>query len=401
MLQVGIVDEDTNHARFKHVKVIDLANHVTFSKLDGQLVTRQGQHHDLFWDAVDSRPPWRIEVFTTDGASEVMFSFHHSLLDGTSGRLFHEKLLAQLNSPSEPDDSPELHVSPTPLPAPQEEDVNFTISPLYMVRTLWNELGPGKFFASKPTFWSSRKVDFALPYITRIIPVDITASTVTKLLEACRAHSTSITALVHALALASCAKRLAAAEAPSFSATTPISLRPFLRSDANEAHKQMLRVLVTGSDQACSAAEVSRFRDDKNSQDALIWDAAKRLKGELNRRVEILPGNDIAGLMKFVSDWFGFWRKLDGKPRKASWEVSNIGVLRPTDGGYSISRIFFTNGAMVAGAAFSLGVASVAGGQMTIGISWQEGNVNEALMTAVAEDLNGYVDSFVKSGKFA
>ncbi|KAG5999164.1 hypothetical protein E4U21_007375, partial [Claviceps maximensis] len=91
MLRVGILDEDTNEARFCHVPRVHLPQHVSFTTLpeawgwddddeadsDGEEEDTQGRrerqydeavaavharHHDRRFEHVASRPAWRIEV---------------------------------------------------------------------------------------------------------------------------------------------------------------------------------------------------------------------------------------------------------------------------------------------------------------------------------------------------
>lgn len=438
MLHVGILDEHTNKASFCHVRHVDLSHHVSFSTLpcetmdqyDDHIALQQSRHHNQRFPDVASRPPWRIEVVEPSvpdheylsGMQDIIFSYHHAILDGISGRIFHEKLLVQLNT--------ELHdktvsttlepPSPTStlldmpqiihLPAPQAQ-IPFQVSPSYFVKTLWNEFAPAMLRAEKPTPWHSKPIDLSLPYVTITKPVDVPGPALSKLIQACRHHKTTITAIFHALILASLTTRLSPAEASCFAAATPISLRPFLPAQSTTQLKEMLAVLVTGNIYDFTPPTVSHLRHaSPESLTPTIWALAHQVKTDLSLRTSTLPKDDASGLLKYVTDWFDFFRKKDGKPRLESWVVSNIGVFkddnqtRDTDNGtaprFTVSRVYFTNGAMVTGPPLGLGIGSVVGGALTLALSWQEGVVSDELMGGLAEDLQKYMVCFDKTGSF-
>jgi hypothetical protein len=102
VLRVGIFGDDSNHARFSHVTEIDLHDHVAFKTLECETGTQYEsllaeRHHDQLWQQdVESPSPWRVAVLQPSSNLEevafqvVIFAFHHSLMDGLSGRRFHE-----------------------------------------------------------------------------------------------------------------------------------------------------------------------------------------------------------------------------------------------------------------------------------------------------------------------
>ncbi|OAA35296.1 Alcohol acetyltransferase [Metarhizium rileyi] len=427
MLRVGIRGQDTNEAAYCHVKAMDLARHASFKTLDAcacetmdqynqQIALLQGWHHSQTWPNLDDIPPWCIVVVqpgTATGQDElstvqdILFSFHHALLDGISGKLFHESLLRELNhqlhqEAANATSSRHLQLPDAPkLPEAQDHVITFTNSTSYLIRTLWNELGPSMLHASKPIPWHSKAIDFAMAYVTLTKAVDVPGPVVTKLLQACRDHHTTITGLFHALTLASLAARLPADKAPSFAATTPIGLRPFLGPSADPELKPLLRVLVTSYNHEFPPALVAQLRASSNA-DETTWRIAQRVKDELKARMATMPNDDINGLMKYNSDWFGFFKKKDGQPRPDSWEVSNIGVFPPSpDPGFAVSRVYFTNGAMVTGSPLALGLGSVAGGPLSVSISWQKDVVEQDLVDGLAGDLAQFVTRFGETGRFA
>ncbi|KAG5965164.1 hypothetical protein E4U57_004409 [Claviceps arundinis] len=490
MLHVGILDQHTNAARFCHIPHLDLTHHVSFSTLhcnseqeyDEAISALHAQHHDQRFLDVAQRPAWRIEVVEAQGdaaqafsregirAQDVVFAYHHALLDGTSGRMFHEDLLRQLNRLlCEHDEAAEhndlsaaaalrsIPLPPAGLPALQAL-IPASLSPIFVVTSLWTELAPAMLCSRPPPPWHAALIDLARPYVTRTIPVSVPRGLLDRLLTACRSHGTSLTGLVHVLTLVSLTARLPAREAMLFCAATPISLRPYLPRDLHL--EDMLSVLVTTHLYDFAAPEITLLRSQlgalpssssSKALTSLMWSLAHDLKTHLTTRTSTLPRNDLTALLRFVPDWFAYFRKKDGQPRRESWELSNIGVLDLSSGSgfgtgadtgsvsspqqkqqeqdddaaspspqqhappsprhqdnsathnapaLTISRAYFTNGAMPVGPPFGLGLASVPGGPLTIGLSWQEGVVPASLMRGLADDLEGYVRCFDETGFF-
>ncbi|KAG6167033.1 hypothetical protein E4U51_003137 [Claviceps purpurea] len=498
MLHVGILDQHTNAARFCHIPHVDLAHHVSFSTLhcnseqeyDEAISALHAQHHDQRFVDVARRPAWRIEVVEAQGeaaqafsraglrAQDVVFAYHHALLDGTSGRMFHEDLLRQLNQlvcerEAEHNDLPaaaalrSIPLPPAGLPALQAL-IPASLSPIFAVKSLWTELAPAMLCSRPPPPWHAAPIDLSRPYVTRTIPVSVPRGLLDRLLAACRSHGTSLTGLVHVLTLVSLTARLPAQDAVLFCAATPISLRPYLPRDLHL--ENMLSVLVTthfydfaapeiallrsqlGASSSSSSSSSSSLSLSPKALTSLVWSLAHDMKAHLTTRTSTLPNNDLTSLLRFVPDWFAYLRKKDGQPRRESWELSNIGVLDPGSSSgfgtgtgtgsvsspqkqqqkqdadaaspspqqhtppsprhqensatpstplFTISRAYFTNGAMPVGPPFGLGLASVSRGPLTIGLSWQEGVVPASLMRGLADDLEEYVRCFEETGFFS
>ncbi|KAH6610021.1 alcohol acetyltransferase [Trichoderma cornu-damae] len=428
MLRVGIAGEDTNDAHFTHVPQIDLRNHVSVVEVpcrsvreyeDG-VARRQGWEHDQMYEDLDVRPPWRVAILRPGsddenvlarlrGHEDVLFAFHHSLMDGTSGRRFHELLLSALalqrkeQLPAEPACVLSFPEPPASIPEPQEAVVDFSLSVRFMVGVLWDQFGPSFLKAPKQPVWNAIPIDFSLPYRTRVRPVDIPPEALSALLAACRSRSVTVTTLLQSLVLASLSSRLAsAAEAPAFAGVTSISLRPFTTpSSMDPAYESSLRVLVAAYTHQFSPEAVSALRAPGADTTALIWENARRVKGELAAKLATMPRDDIMAVLKFIGDWFAFWRGRDGKQRADSWEISNIGVLKNPDGAdVKATRLLFTNGAMAAGPPIGINVASVAGSHLTLGLSWQDAVVQDELINHLADDLSAYAAKFHETGNF-
>ncbi|RFU76243.1 alcohol acetyltransferase [Trichoderma arundinaceum] len=435
MLRVGITGDDTNDAHFTHIPQIDLRNHVSViavpcqsvQEYEAKVAEHQGWEHNQLFKELTVRPPWRITILRPSSDNEdvlsqlndqedVFFAFHHALMDGTSGRKFHEMLLStpafqgKEELPAEPAPVLSFPEPPSSIPEAQDDVVNFTLSVRYTLGVLWDEFGPSFLKAPKQPIWSAIPIDLSLPYNTRVKTVDISPESLSTVLAACRSHSVTLTALLHSFALASLSARLPSpTEAPAFAAATPISLRPFTTASAmNPDYVSSLRCLVAACTHHFSPEAVSALRAPGADTTALIWENAGRVKAELAAKLATMPKDDIMAMLKYISDWFDFWRGRDGKKRSDSWEISNIGVLNnpASDGNGNgngadvprATRLLFTNGAMAAGPPLSINVASVAGSKLTLGLSWPDAVVEDELMDHLAQDLSAYIAKFHETG---
>ncbi|KAK7429377.1 Alcohol acetyltransferase [Neonectria magnoliae] len=416
MLRVGILGEDTDSAHFSHVLEVDLWKHLetwTIPAGAGYDAGISGVHawcHDQLWPDIATRPPWKVIVAkpetNTPGEEpfeDVVFAFHHSLMDGTSAKRFQEQFVAALNDvSSDSDPSPVLQFPDPPvLPEAQEDVIPYTNSTLFMGRLVWNEYAPAFLKAAKPAIWSGAPIDFALPHCARVRAVDISAAAVASMVAQSRSHSASVTSLIQALCLASMARRIPAEDAPAFTASTPFNMRPYMSATANPAVRDSFRVCISETAHEYPAAAVDALRRPDADLDALIWHHAKQVKDELRTRAGTLPADDPINLLRFISDWSSHWSKKNGQPRDGSWEISSLGAMRnDSPGRHRISRVLFTNSIMVTGQPFSVSVASAPSGALTAGISWNVGVVSDEVMEGLAEDLLAYTTRLHETGSF-
>ncbi|KAJ6785606.1 hypothetical protein PWT90_00478 [Aphanocladium album] len=406
MLRVGITGEEGSKARYVHLPTMDLRDHAVVEAvhcanedaLNEEVSRVQAKTHDQLWEHTESKSPWRLTIVRDADmdCEDVILSYHHSLFDGTSGREFHESLLRALQSAAD-DGEPILTFPDAPvLPEPQEEAIKFTLGPLYVASMLWGQFGPTMLKPAPQEVWGGHKVSFSLPYITRIRAVDILPSQTKLLLTACRQQKTTITGLFHALAFAYFTQALSADAVPGFSCASSMSCRSHLRADIDASLRRSLRVLTTTMSHDLSLSDVARMRAAQTSNsDALtscIWTYAARIRGELAERSKTLPHNNVAGVMKHISDWHQFHTSRDGKPRASSWEVSNIGVLDGVQEKVRVSRVMFSNSAIVTGAAVCLNAASAPDGHLNVAISWQE-----AVAEGLGKALKEMVDKFCET----
>lgn len=408
MLRVGITGEATNSAQFTHLRRINLHDHVftlavqcaSEAALNYEVARIQAQQHNARWEDTATKSPWKVTVIRDEerDCADVVFAFHHSLLDGTSGRKFHEHFLAALETATDDGEYVLDFPEPPVLPAPQEETVPFTLGPLYIALTLWSEFAPTILKPARQAVWAGGSVSFALPYVTRIRSVDIPPGQTKTLLAACRQHKTTLTGLLHALAFAYFTSILPD-DIPGFNAATPMGLHKHARDDIDT-----LRVLICTMNHAFSFASIASMRaalPSPNTLTSTIWATARQIREELATRSANLTHNNVMAMMRHVSDWTRFHTSRDGQPRSNSWECSNVGILAAKDTSVKVSRVLFSNGAMVTGAAVGMNVASAPDGHLTIGLSWQEGIVGDDVVEGLGRALEDMIAAFCENNVWA
>ncbi|KAJ3490406.1 hypothetical protein NLG97_g5792 [Lecanicillium saksenae] len=427
MLRVGIANEGSADPEFIALRtinlqqVIDWRNH-TAPYDDKVLIKSLEKDHDQLWSHVDSQPPWKIIVNQPPASQQsagscfvdISFAFHHAIGDAESALIFHRDLVQALNDDASHstlamDKKDVLSIkSAADLPGPLEEVVPLKTSWIYVLCVLafmmWSKIAPAWLKADPAKGpWGGKQITFE-PFETRLSILNIPNSTLSSTLKKCREKGTTLTPLLHALVLRSLSSRLHDNEANSFRASTPISLRYLTNTGFDR--RNTMHCLVTSHEFHYKQHMVSSLRAaSQDDADASIWSAATSLGQSLRSKVSSLPKNDQMGLLGFVSDWQQFWANKLGAYRNDSWSCSNVGSLKAADSGaqaeggtWVVDRLVFTQGALPAGPTFQVNVVGVENKGITITFSSQGGIVDEALIQAVASDIEASLAGFASSG---
>ncbi|KAK3723752.1 Alcohol acetyltransferase [Vermiconidia calcicola] len=421
-LRVGIKDEDSKTPKFVQLEHLDLPYHLEWAEesahheqADQEVLLRKlaDRHSNAFAD-LEQRPPWRLTCVRSYSPSvagpdtgvctvDAIFAVHHAIADGLSTAVFHSHLLEVLNkrlsstassSSTSPDDGTIAFPDELDLPPPVDTILSFKLSWSFFLSTLWNEFGPAWLSGAAPSPpWTGRPITQE-PSRVALRALQIPALVLSGVLAACRAHSVSLTPLLHAVILSSLAKRIPENEAQSFIAQTPINLRPSLKIMNAE---KLMGTHITGENHLFDKATLGLFRsqaDDVGDAEEYIWSTAAAVKAQLQRRLKTIPQDDQLGLLPYVSDWRQRWLKTLGRPRSVTWEISNIGSMpsnSETAGHWHITQAMLTQSANVAGPAFNVNVAGVRERGVTITLSWQESIVEIEIMEGLATDLGEWL----------
>lgn len=435
-LQVGITGENSKDPAFVRLDRLDLRNHVFWTSFDNSirletLYTEILQTQlDTRYDHLATQPGWRVVILHKIGAEsmEVLYVWNHAHHDGTSGKIFHQNLLRNLNEIFLRNTEPVLEVSadseswlldlPDPssrLPPNPEILTPWPMSPVFLLKCLWRELKPTWIFGPGPTHatWAPIR---ASPFATRFRNFTVDNDTVTKVVGVCRLHHTTLTGLIQALVLVSLTSALE--DMKGFASITPYDLRHVLPSNTPQypwlQPKESMCNYVSNVYHEFGSKLVESIRSKMPSQakkaelsaDAteIIWSVAAGVRREIKERLDSGIRNDWIAIMKFVSDWRDQQQSEAAKPRFPSWLVTNLGVLDGGSGnvhgqqeGWSLRRAELVLSAEVPSAAFSVSIMTVKGEEMCITCSWQDCVVDPGLGERLMGDLERWLNEIASS----
>ncbi|RFU33023.1 hypothetical protein B7463_g3320, partial [Scytalidium lignicola] len=452
----GILGEDTKSPAFARLDEIDVRKRIEYEKIqaitpkeyDGALMNLLAKQHSQLWPEIERLPPWKIVIFQPAKAVldegkkvlDVAFFYHHGIGDGMSGVAFHLSFLPALNAvTNDLQNSISTHNPIVTIPEsltllPSVEDhISFTTSYAYLISKMWDAFRPSWLFPDRrPAPWTGGKVTFEgiESYKVHARLLTIPAPLLSPILNQCRKHHTTLTCLIHALTLASLAALLPSPQA--IKTAIPYSLRPWSKTPRTEITVQVCNHPSHYEEETISALRKASTNPNPNSTsnsssspnstpsndlDSQIWTIASTLKSNLSADLATIPKDNLIGVLSYVSDWHKFYSAEVGLPRKSTFEVSNVGVLKPLTSfpapfsasaaasspaegeltgkneesndnpAWTISRDIFTQCASVTGEALNLAVASVIDGPLAIGITWQDGVLDEELVQDVMKRL--------------
>ncbi|KAH6722599.1 hypothetical protein BKA61DRAFT_702119 [Leptodontidium sp. MPI-SDFR-AT-0119] len=358
----GIINEDTNDAAFIRLDSISLSKCIRYhipkpsQSEDEAIVEALEFQHGELWLDLGTQPPWKIIVVPTRKFPETKGTVPRSIT----------------------------------LTLPLEKAVLFKISWMFFLMILWDNFKPKWLFPAPTESWTGGAVcseDLVTKYKTNVKLFEISAEDVSGILTVCKAENATLTGLLHGLIIASLAKRIPSAE--KFTSATPYSLRHLTGLSPTEemgVHVGSLKIQhPTGT--------ISNLRSSNNQSDTMsrIWEIARTFRSAMRDELAGLPNDNLLGMIPYISDLRKMFVGMMGKRRSTTYEISNVGSLKvgaEGEGGkWRIQRDVFSQSASVTGAAMYFNVASVAGGPLTIAITWLEGVVDGEVVGGVKEDL--------------
>lgn len=431
-MQVGITGEDSKSPAFVRLEKLDLRNHADWREIAGSnqietayLESMQTQL-DSRYKHLSTQPGWRVVVLHEPGAESmrVLYVWNHVHHDGMSAKIFHQQLLRHLNeslkksdelTPPKDPESPARWVVELPdcsekLPPNPELLSSWPMTPAFLLRILWRELKPPSLFPPGNTHATWAPIQ-ASPYATRFHTFTVDCKVVSKLVNTCRSHRTTLTGLIHALVLVSLTYLLG--DMKGFASRTPFDLRHVLPSHTPKypwlQPKESMCNYVSVVEHEFDNKVVAEIRSKMTDQAAdvklsagvmeVVWSVSARVRREIEDRLELGEKNDLIGVMKFVSDWRTQQRADAKKARQMSWLVTNLGVIdggateaQEQEEGWSLRRAELVLSAEVPSAAISVSVMTVKEEKMCITCSWQECVVDPSLAEGLVADLERWLN---------
>jgi hypothetical protein len=402
--------------------------------LTGSNVDFQKQFQNSLYQQLDTKftdyrttPGWKIKILRQEDTDEVevLFVFNHTNMDGSGAKIFHADLLqCLLEDPQTPEyELLENHILIFPentiatLSPPPENLMQFPVDTSAMLNFLEEELEtPVDKYPRRPTqaHWAPIK---ATPFKTQFRSISVPNSLLSELLNACRHQQTTFTGLLHALVLITLSPLIEPSMAPAFAFLTAMDLRRFLPSQ-HPAYSwfkpaRAMSNYVTILNHIVDEDFVAQIRS-KSSPDAsgdsnlgaladLMWSAARRVRRDIETKLEQGTNNDMIGFSQAVGDWQAQLSEMARRPRLTSWVITNLGVIdgspkvsssplgtnqKPDpDSNWSITHSQFIMSANVVSSAIGISIAAVQGEDLVITCTWQDCVIDVALGEAFVTNL--------------
>ncbi|KAF1810617.1 hypothetical protein P152DRAFT_439569 [Eremomyces bilateralis CBS 781.70] len=324
------------------------------------------EHPPALWRAVVSSHPSSPTHVT------ISFIYHHSIGDGLSGLVIQRSLASSLTDPATLAISTPQPLAPSPpthaLSPPMESLLPLPLSLPFLLRALWSD-----WFPSRPKgIWTGMPA--TTPLAVRFRSFSFTPHETKSFAAACKTQQTSLTAGFQVVIAAALFEALPG-EWETLGCTVPVSLRRFVRGEEKARAEETMGVVV-------ASVNTAYTRSGTKSEDrAAFWAEARRSRDEVTKLVKKDGRDTNSGLLRYVSDVHEFFAGKVGKERGDSFEVSSLGVVR----GEGMGRAVFSQSATVTGPAVEVGIMTGGDGCLSVGVTWQEGVVDEEVVRKVVE----------------
>lgn len=443
MLQVGMKDVTSKAPSWIQLQSLDFTRHIKWVYIEEhddyeQAVqeTFRAKLDEKFPDLSIKQPGWWITVFRQGNTPmiEVLLAWNHAQFDGAGAKVFHEDVLEMLNAENGSyertgldGDILRLPQAPPSLPTPIERLKGLPVDPTYLARVFWEDIRPR--FLNRDASQAAWCPIRSSPYKTQHRAFFVDQASLLAVLALCRKKKTTITDLIHGLALIAFSSHLHKTGAPAFQSSTIIDHRrnlppappdaPWARSDRAVANYETHAFHKYGTKTVArirskQTADAGGGRDLSADLQRELWAASARSRQDIVRRLEAGLRNDLVGVFKNVTDWQKTMSDQARKKRQFSWLVTNIGVLQggisstgtsttatqsPTDAQskadevqkWSISRARFGLSAKIPAAAIEFSPVSVAGRGMCVSASWPDCAVDSMLGERIMADMERWL----------
>jgi hypothetical protein len=398
-LSITLGDIDTKTPHYKYLETIDLTDVVTFTQDQPPETQIASTHSQPLRGADGSLPLWRVSVNTlhTSGSTDTVrldvgFFFNHCLGDGFSGAAFHHSFLSALNK-SLPSEAAVVASPCSAVVCPPRQallpDFETAVSLPITVSGLLR-LGYDAIFPEKG-IWAGASIQCSgtQGVVTRLAVLRLGKERVDDLVALCRQEKTSVTALLTYVIAIVLAHELEEEHIQGLTAVIAVSMRRF----APAVTPRDMVAYTSGID--CTFRHDARPGKGKLPSCAgepFDWDEARRVKEELDAKTSSNK-NHLSAFLRLVPDLKAYLLAKVGKPRRGSFEVSNLGVVDMGDatGGVKCEGLLFSQAANVTGMPYVFSLATLKGGGMSIVLSWQDGILEEEAVGRVMEELDAWL----------
>lgn len=398
ILSTVILSADSEVPEYATLAALDLSNHIDI--IASQTDVPEHEHMvrvlngicDSTFSNVDKMPPWKVVVSPLSTAASpaemrllIVFAYYHSHGDGRSALAFHRTFLDGLSSGLIPDVTTSLTCDPptSMLLPPIEKSGNLYVSWSYLLGPLLSVYLPASISRAlgfrppaaeqQGTVWCGKPHTYngAEDFTTGLEMLRIDHQCITAVLQKCKANSTTFTGLLNHLIARALGE---IPEANAFASQIVVDLRQHLPSIGPDD----MACAVTAYFETVPRSTQRTLKDLSTDEMASVWEAARKTSQGLVKTASTLD-DQPTGLLQYLSNFRPWVLGQIGKPREASFEISNLVVFDPTSGkdaarqDWQVEQAVFAQPANVAGAAISFSLVTVKGGPLVLTASWQRG----------------------------
>ncbi|KAJ9614647.1 Alcohol acetyltransferase [Cladophialophora chaetospira] len=399
------VDEQTQSPHFIRLPKVDLDKCVTLTSRkhkfpwgtearDAELEELLSSQHSIPYEAPNSF--WRLCILSNTDHFAAAFFYHHALGDGRSGMAFHrtfQQALSRAITANNGSSVQALVPSPTTPLLPTIESLHpLPLTIWHIIKVLFKQ----KVWSWRDSgLWTGAKCAVPLGQ-TQVRNVAFPASATITFKNLCRDNGTTITAALQTLIAGVLFSHLPS-NYTSLNCSGALSMRQWLPPDAGITD-DVMGVWIQELSETYNRTSFPADANSKTDPNLLPWPEAQRSRRTIEHSLSLKGTNSVIGLLRYVNNYHEelFLPKI-GKERSSSFEVSNLGLFKPAtatigdEDNAEIGRMMFTQSAGVMSAAIQFSVVTGADGCLVLGVTWQEGIVEEVLVEKVTESVRAEI----------
>lgn len=357
------LDQAGSSNRMVKLSSVDLDKIVVYKdneKLD-DLVNEYFHSHDIYYNQMEL-PLWRVMILNK---TLLLFWFDHALLDGTSGALFHQLLLAKLNQ-IEPTENPGSVVPVSELPLDSTFDNLAKLRPppdklakLLLQELVWNNIKPKEKY-----LWEGYKPKYPVTSIAMFGSLSVEQSA--KLLAIARQNKTTINGIMVAVMLEVAASRVPEKFVKKSTDETKISYSIAINGRGKPPMDPKYKDLRFGNFVTAYDGKVKIKSHNKETKST--FEMARYTNQQVARSIQNKKGAHIIGLLAYV-DLKDYFKSLKDKlsSRREIVEFSNLGAYPAGQGKWTLERMVFSQVASSTNSSYTMSVCGIKG--KTIGYS--------------------------------
>ena len=421
------VNEHTNKPYFARLPHIDLRTCTQFiernkpfspteaGEVDSELEELLESQHALDWnECLGTRPFWRAIVLHSPSAEDkfmVSWFFHHAISDGTSALVFHQDLLAAINSLDSRKETEALQDGPlvdtskvSDLFPPLEKMHKLPVSSSFLLKELWHDT----FHHTHPKLWTGGKItNDPQAKKMRFRSIVISKEKTSKLVKLSRENKTTLTATMETVIAAATLANIDSSKYDHIVADGAMSLRRFLSLPETSIEEQIGVYVSMYLNMHMHPSSMVREKgripaEDMTALDIFSWEKAREIRSTIIKEVEKNGKNSRAALLGWTGNQRKYWLKKIGKNRTESIELTNIGIWKPkpamVEGSWKVGRMTFSQCSSVSGSAHTTATVTGGDGCMSIGFSWLDGAREISLIQRILNSARLCIDN-VAAGK--